>query len=66
MLLVLYLRMISVIKFMKIFSCFFPKRFVALGFTFIFKRASLVAQRVKCLPAMQETRVRSLSWENPL
>ena len=28
--------------------------------------ASLVAQRVKCLPAMRETRVRSLSWEDSL
>ena len=28
--------------------------------------ASLVAQRLKCLPAMQETRVRSLGWEDPL
>ena len=28
-------------------------------------RASLVAQRVKNLPAMQETRVRSLGWEDP-
>ena len=28
--------------------------------------ASLVAQRVKNLPAVQETRVRSLSWEDPL
>ena len=28
--------------------------------------ASLVAQRVKNLPAMQETRVRSLSQEDPL
>ena len=27
---------------------------------------SLVAQTVKCLPAMQETRVRSLGWEDPL
>ena len=27
---------------------------------------SLVAQTVKRLPAMQETRVRSLGWENPL
>ena len=25
--------------------------------------ASLVAQRLKCLPAMQETWVRSLGWE---
>ena len=29
-------------------------------------RASLVAQRLKHLPAMQETRVRSLSQEDPL
>ena len=29
-------------------------------------RASLVAQRLKHLPAMWETRVQSLSWEDPL
>ena len=29
-------------------------------------RASLVAHRVKCLPAMQETRVRFLGQEGPL
>ena len=29
-------------------------------------RASLVAQMVKHLSAMQETRVRSLGWEDPL
>ena len=28
--------------------------------------ASLVAQRLKCLPAMWETWVRSLGWEDPL
>ena len=28
--------------------------------------ASLVAQRIKHLAAMQETRVRSLGWEDPL
>ena len=28
--------------------------------------ASLVAQTVKCLPAVWETRVRSLGWEDPL
>ena len=28
--------------------------------------ASLVAQKVKNLPAKQETWVRSLSWEDPL
>ena len=27
---------------------------------------SLVAQTVKCLPAMQETQVQSLGWEDPL
>ena len=29
-------------------------------------KASLVAQTVKCLPAMRETRVRSLGWEDLL
>ena len=28
--------------------------------------ASLLAQRIKNLPAMQETRVQSLDWEDPL
>ena len=28
--------------------------------------ASLVAQKVKHLPAIQETQVRSLGWEDPL
>ena len=28
--------------------------------------ASLMAQRGKSLPAMQETQVQSLGWENPL
>ena len=32
----------------------------------LFKWASLVAQGVKRLPTMQETRVRSLGWEDPL
>ena len=29
-------------------------------------RASLVAQTIKDLPAMQETRIPSLGWEDPL
>ena len=29
-------------------------------------QASLVVQMVKCLPAMWETQVRPLSWEDPL
>ena len=33
---------------------------------FIYMKASLVAQRLKRLPAMWETRVRSLGWEDPL
>ena len=38
---------------------------------FLFKKslhiwASLVAQRLKCLPAMWETWVQSLGWEDPL
>ena len=32
----------------------------------LYKRASLVAQTVKNLPAMQETWVQSLDWEDPL
>ena len=32
----------------------------------VFMGASLVAQRLKCLPPVWETRVRSLSWEDPL
>ena len=31
-----------------------------------YEKASLVAQTVKNLPAMQETWVRSLGWEDPL
>ena len=33
---------------------------------FLVTGASLVAQRLKCLPAMRETWVRSLGWEDPL
>ena len=31
-----------------------------------FQGASLVAQRVKRLPAMRETQIQSLGWEDPL
>ena len=34
--------------------------------TFTWNIDSLVAQMVKCLPAMWETWVRSLGWEDPL
>jgi len=30
------------------------------------KGASLVAQRLKCLPTVREIRVQSLGWEDPL
>ena len=32
----------------------------------VYEGDSLVAQRLKRLPAMQETQVRSLGWEDPL
>ena len=35
-------------------------------FSNLYPLASLVAQRIKHLPAMQETRGRSLGWEDPL
>ena len=41
------------------FKCItFIMHFISIG-------ASLVAQTVKNLPAMQETRIRSLGWEDP-
>ena len=36
------------------------------GYPLQYSWASLVAQMVKNLPAMQETSVRSLGWEDPL
>ena len=52
--------------------CFIKKTIQRMLKTFMFLcivcfiRASLVAQRLKCLPGMQETRVWSLGWEDPL
>ena len=37
-----------------------------IGYLLQYSWASLVAQTVKCLPAMQETWVPSLGWEDPL
>ena len=37
-----------------------------IGYPLQYSWASLVAQLVKNAPAMQETRVQSLSWEDPL
>ena len=61
-------------KYIKIFVAFFPGKPlrdlapVVFFFCGIFVRFwdSLVAQTVKCLPAMRETRVRSLGQEDPL
>ena len=39
---------------------------IFLSFSFSLKGASLVAQMVKRLPAMWETQVQSLGWEDPL
>ena len=37
-----------------------------IGYPFLYSQASLVAQTVKNLPAMRETWVQSLGWEDPL
>ena len=37
-----------------------------IGYLFQYSWASLVAQMVKNLPAMRETWIQSLGWENPL
>ena len=44
----------------------FPPKGHNFNSSFLQLQASLVAQTVKHLPAVQETRVRSLGWENPL
>ena len=43
-----------------------PKKLLNLSPFCHLKKASLVAQRLKCLPAMRETRVQSLGQEDPL
>ena len=35
-------------------------------YSFNYEKASLVAQMIKHLPAIWETRIRSLGWEDPL
>ena len=39
---------------------------IIIPFSELLVQASLVAQMVKSLPAMWETQVRSLDWEDPL
>ena len=43
-----------------------PSRDLSVVFTSVYLSASLVAQMVQNLPAMRETWVRSLGWEDPL
>ena len=48
------------------FGCVYSGTMCYLSPLFLSVGASLVAQTVKNLPAMQETWVRSLGWEDPL
>ena len=48
------------------FGCVYSGTMRYLSPLFLFVGASLVAQMVKNLPAMQETWVRFLGWEDPL
>ena len=48
---------------LEIFKLYMQLTFAAF---ILFMLARAVAQRVKNLPAMQETQVRSLGWEDPL
>ena len=49
-----------------VFLCLFIIFFKLIVFEVSFSQTSLVAQMVKHLSAMQETRLRSLGWEDPL
>ena len=50
----------------RLFIVFMSKIYKEIYIAYILHRASLVAQRLKRLPAMWETWVRSLGWEGPL
>ena len=60
--------MTLVILFTCLLSMYFsiPSRDLSVVFTSVYLSASLVAQMVQNLPAMRETWVRSLGWEDPL
>ena len=45
---------------------FLLQNYKCMVWVYSFQRASLVAQSVKNLPVVQETRVQSLGWEDPL
>ena len=54
---------------LKTFITAYPKRFSLSAFFFFPRKGEkelFVAQKVKCLPAMRETQVRFLGWEDPL
>ena len=55
------------LKWVSVPLAYFPAPFFQyIFFSYIQILASLVAQRLKRLPARQETRVQSLGWEDPL
>ena len=55
------------LKWVSVPLAYFPAPFFQyIFFSYIQIFASLVAQRLKRLPARQETRVQSLGWEDPL
>ena len=45
---------------------YFDRKVISICYLVVIFLASLVAQRIKHLPAMLETQVRSLAWEDPL
>ena len=49
-----------------LFICKYAAPFCKFSLYFVYGLLSLVAQMVKCLPAMWEARVWSLGWEDPL
>ena len=62
----LYIIVDSWVPFARVMPIYFYNSFIDIHHTIHPFRASLVSQRVKCLPAMRETRVQSLGWEDPL
>ena len=48
------------------FKFYFIFKLILISISLEIRRASLVAQSVKNLPAVQETQVQSLGWEDPL
>ena len=57
--------LISVLSFLRTFISSFPFSCLSLVYFHLLFKASLVAQRLKRLPAMQVTRVQPLGQEDP-